>query len=239
MMAGPSCRVGNELLGAARFRVEEFTNGAEEVDGACMGMNIAVENLLEGDVVAVVGFGVFRVLVDDVAVEVDTGEDTLATRVGEEASVCEDAGGGLGIATNRAGGYGDVATELNLLMKETLCTVVSDSNENEVSGLAADLEAEACTGELDEGRSAPAVAGAAGDDALTIFAAYDEGTLLEARDDGDAGCVHCDVIGDATIGGSHQFMENFVGCFDAVIEFGFVGRVGVRADEDGKQDERE
>ena len=187
----------------------------------------------------VVGFGVLDVLVDDVAIEVDAGEEALVAGVGEEAGIGELGGGGLRVATDGAGGYGDVAAELDLVMQETLCAVVGDGYEDEVGGLAADLEAEAGTGELDEGRSAPAMAGAAGDDALAVLTADDEGSFLEAGNDGDAGSVRGYAIGKAVVGGVHEFVKNFMGCIDASIEFGFVSCVGVGADEGGEQYERQ
>ena len=72
--------------------------------------------------------------------------------------------------------------------------------EDEVGGFAACLEAKAGTGELDEGGPAPAMAGAAGDDALAILAANDEGPLLEAGNDGDTGGMLGDLVGDALVG---------------------------------------
>ena len=80
------------------------------------------------------------------------------------------------------------------------------------------------------------MAGAAGDDALAILAADDESGLLEAGDYGYAGCVHGNAVGDAAIGGGHKFVKDFMGCFDTAIEFGFISRMGVRADEGGQQD---
>ena len=74
-------------------------------------------------------------------------------------------------------------------------------DENEIGGLAAGLEAEAGPGHLDEGGSAPAMAGAAGDDSLTILAADDECTFLKAGNDGDAGGFGGDVVGDALVRG--------------------------------------
>jgi hypothetical protein len=116
---------------------------------------------------------------------------------------------------------------------------VGDGYEDEVSTFDADLEAEAGAGELNEGRSAPAMAGAAGDDALTVFAADDEGRFLEAGNNRNAGSVHGYAIGKAMIRGIHKFVKNCMGCIDARIEFGLVSRVGVGADEGGKQYERQ
>ncbi len=67
---------------------------------------------------------------------------------------------------DRTGGNSDVGTELELVVQKTLRGVRSGGYEDEVGGLAANLEAEAGAGELDEGRSAPAMAGAARDDNL-------------------------------------------------------------------------
>ena len=188
---------------------------------------------------AVVRLGVVDVLVDNIAIEVDAGEEALVAGVREEPGVGEDASGGLRIAADWAGGHGYVTAELNLLMQETLCAFVCHCNEDEVGSLATDLEAKAGTGELDEGRSAPAMAGAAGDDALAVFAADDECSFLEAWNNGYAGSMRGYAIGKAVVGGVHEFMKNLMGCIDAGIEFGFVSRVGVGADEGGKHYERQ
>jgi hypothetical protein len=132
----------------------------------------------------------------------------------------------LRVATDRTGGYADVSAELDLVMQKALCAIRGDRYENKRCGLATSLEAEACAGKLDEGRSAPAVTGAACDNALAVLTAYEESGLFEAGDDGDAGRVHGNAVGDAAIGGCHQLMENFVRGFDALIELGFIGGVG-------------
>ena len=202
-----------------------------------MGTNAAIENSVEGDIVTVILFRVLGVLVDDVAVEVDTGEDTLVPRVGKETSVGEYGGGSLGVTADGARSDRDITAELDLVMQKTLSTIVCNGYEDEVCGLTADLKAEAGAGELNEGRSAPAMPGTAGDDALAIFTTDEEGTLLETGDDGNTGCVHGDAIGNAAIGSGHEFMQNFVGCLDTVIKLGVVGRVSVGTNEGGKQDE--
>jgi hypothetical protein len=63
------------LPGAARFRVEELVDGADEVDGGWERLNVALQNPLVGDVPAIVFGGVVLILIDDVAAEVDAGED--------------------------------------------------------------------------------------------------------------------------------------------------------------------
>jgi len=224
------------LLGIACVRVEELVDGTNEVYGARRCGNATGEDFLVGDILAVIGLGVVEVLVDHVAIEVDAGEEALVTGVGEEACVGEFGGGRLGVTTDGASGYGYVCAELDLVMQETLCTCVGDRYKDQVGGLAASLETEAGARQLDEGRSAPAMAGAAGDDALTIFRADNKSTLLEAGNNGDAGSMRGHAIGKAVIGSVHEFVQNCMGCVDARIEFGLVSGVGVGADEGGKQD---
>jgi len=224
------------LLGIACVRVEELVDGTNEVYGARRCGNATGEDFLVGDILAVIGLGVVEVLVDHVAIEVDAGEEALVTGVGEEACVGEFGGGRLGVTTDGAGSYGDIRTQLDLVMQETLCTRVRDRYEDEVGSLAASLEAEAGARQLDEGGSAPAVAGAATDDALAVLSANDEGTLFEAGNNDDAGSMRGYAVGKAVIGGVHEFVKNCMGCVNARIEFGLVGGVGVGADEGGKQD---
>jgi hypothetical protein len=106
--------------------------------------------------------------------------------------------------------------------------VVGDPYENEVRVFTTNLKAEASAGDLNKRGRAPSVAGAARDDSLSVLAAYDKGTFLDAGKDCDAGGVRGDVVGDAFIGCSHEFVENIVGRLDALIEFLRIG--GVRAE---------
>jgi hypothetical protein len=69
------------------------------------------------------------------------------------------------------------------------------------------------------------MAGAAGDDALSVLAADQEGTLLEAGDYCDAGGLRGYVVGDASVWGGHEFVKHHVGRFDAFIELLSVGCV--------------
>ena len=88
MATGPlSCRFDGELLGVACVSVEQFIDGADKVDRAWRCTNAARKDSLVGDIVAVIGLGVVDVLVDDVAVEVDSGEESLVPGVGEEAGI--------------------------------------------------------------------------------------------------------------------------------------------------------
>jgi len=223
------------LLGIACVCTEELVDGANEVDGAWGCWHATRKDLLVGDIVTVIRFGVIDVLVDYVAVEVDAGEEALIAGVGEEASIGQFGGGCLGVTTDGAGSYGDVCAQLELVMQETLGTLVGNRYEDKIGSLAANLEAEAGTGQLNEGRSAPATAGAAADDALAVFGTDDEGSFLEAGDNRDAGSMRGDAVGKAVIGGIHEFVQNCMGCLDASIEFGLVSGVGVGADEGGKQ----
>ena len=203
--------------------VEELTDGCEEVTRGGWWGNAAGEDGLEGEVLAVVVAGVVGVLVDYIAGEVDACEEALAAGVGEDGRVGEFRGGGLRVASDGTGCYGEVAAELNFVLEETLEGVVGGGEEDEVGGLSASLEAKAGSGELDEGRRAPAMAGAAGDDSLTILCADDEGSFFEGGNDGDAGGTGGDVVGDALVGCCHEFVENEIGRFNAFIELLHVG----------------
>ena len=109
-------------------------------------------------------------------------------------------------------------------MEKALEGVVSSTNEDEISGLSPCLKAEASAGQLDEGGRAPAVAGAAADYPLTVLAADDECSLFEAGNHGDAGGLGRDVSWQALVRGVHEFVQDGVRCFDAVVELLHVGR---------------
>jgi hypothetical protein len=108
-------------------------------------------------------------------------------------------------------------------MQKALETVVADGYKNEICRLSTCLKAKAGASKLDEGWCAPAMAGAATDNALTILGTDDEGTFLEAGNDCDAGSLGGDAIWNAFIGGGHKFVKNCVGGVDALVELCFIG----------------
>jgi len=189
-------------------------------------VNAAAQDLFIGDIGAIVGRGVVGVLVDYISGEVNSSKDALVAGVGEEGRVGGFGGGGRGAASDGTGCYGGVAAELDFVVEEALEGVAGGADEDEISRLASGLKTEAGTAKLDEGGSAPAMTGAAGNDALTVLSADKEGALLEARNDGDAGGFGSDVIGDAFVGRIHELMKYLVGGFDAVIELLHVGGGG-------------
>jgi hypothetical protein len=96
---------------------------------------------------------------------------------------------------------------------------VSGRYKDEISRLAANLEAEARSGQLNEGGCAPPTAGTTGDYALTILCADDEGSFLVAGDNSNACRVGGDAIGDPMVGRIHEFVKDHVGGLNAVVEF--------------------
>jgi hypothetical protein len=100
---------------------------------------------------------------------------------------------------------------------------MSGGDEDQVGGLAANLEAEARSGQLNEGGRAPAMASATGDDALSVLCADDKGSLFVSGDDGNAGRVGGDSIGDSMVGGIHEFVKDHLGRLNALVEFLDVG----------------
>ena len=100
---------------------------------------------------------------------------------------------------------------------------MSGRDEDEVGGLAAGLEAETRSGQLNEGGRAPTMAGATGHDALTILSADNEGSFFEARYDGNACRLGGDALRDSFVGGTHEFVKDLMGGLDALVEFRDVG----------------
>src|SRR6202000_2837362 len=80
--------------------------------------------------------------------------------------------------------------------------------QSQVGSLSADLPAEAAAGELDENRSAPAARCAAGSNALAVLCADNEGALLVARDDDDAGGAGKDRGRNALVGRRHDLLNH-------------------------------
>lgn len=211
-----------ELLAGA----EELGDRLDEVAAGERGLDAAAEDGLEGNVFAVVGAGIVLVLIDNVAGEVDASEEALAARVGEKLRVGEDGGGGLRVAADRACGCRDVSAEFDLILQKALEALVVGGDEDEIRGLTAGLEAEACAGHLDEDGGAPAMAGAAGQQTLTVLRSDEEGSLFEAGNDRYAGRLGGDLDGNALIRCGHQFVQDGVGSRDALTDFGGVGSGG-------------
>src|ERR1035441_824771 len=86
------------LLTSARSpaaRVEQLRDGADKVFGARRWRYGSTEDLLEEHRVTVVSGGVVVILIDHIAGEVDSCEDSLVARIGEEACVGKFRGGQL------------------------------------------------------------------------------------------------------------------------------------------------
>src|SRR5208337_2018614 len=148
--------------------------------------HIAAQHVLEVLRRAEVNLGVIPVLAHAGAVEVDAGKQALVARVAEQLGVHLPIGRGLAGATHRSGCGRGVATDFELVLQQVLDAAIVNGYQDEVSGLAADLEPERAASHADEYRRAPSMAGAAGYHALTILRAEYECAFYHARHNGDA-----------------------------------------------------
>ena len=180
--------------------------------------DVALEHGLKVLGLAEVDLRVFLVLGDGGSVEVDAGEEALGAGVAEQFGVHLPVGGGLGAAPDGAGSGRGVAADLELVLEQILQAAVIDGDQDQVRGLSADLQAPGSAGHADKDRGAPALACTAGDHALAILRAEDEGTLDHPGDDGDAGGLLKDVHGDAAVLGGHDLVEDNFGGVDACLE---------------------
>jgi len=96
--------------------------------------------------------------------------------------------------------------------------VLVHGHQDEIGGLTADLPAKAATGELDEDRSAPFFGRAAGGDTLAVLRPDDEGALLIAGYDDDAGGPSQNALRDAFVGRGHHFLDHGLRAGEALIE---------------------
>src|SRR5271170_6625624 len=128
-----------------------------------------MEDVLKGVRRAVVSHGVVVALGDRRPGKINPGEESLAAVIGEEFSVQLPIGRGLRVAPHRTSRGGCVATDFELRFQKVLKALVVDRNQHHIGRLTAELQAKGATAEGDEGRSAPAMAGAAGHYAASIF----------------------------------------------------------------------
>src|SRR6201992_4374738 len=89
-------------------------------------------------------------------------------------------------------------------------SAVTAADQDEVGGLAANLESKAGAGHLNENGSTPTIGSPAACDALAVLTAKDEGALLKARYDDDALCRSGDVQRNTLVRRIHEFVQNGV-----------------------------
>ena len=155
---------GDELLGAGRRG-----HGVFEDDGGATDF-FAVEILVGAIVDAKCG-----------AFEGDAGEESASARVGKNFSSHGDIGLCRGIAADRSSGGARIATELYFAGENALGTAVVHEQENEVGGIAAELETSAAAFKSHHCGSAPGAVecgtAATGHQAATIAATEADGEL--------------------------------------------------------------
>src|ERR1700761_4580504 len=120
---------------------EVMCNGLHEGYRVLGNGDVAFEYGLEGIFLAVVCIGVGVVLAYGSAIKIDTCEEALGTRVGQQLGIELPVCGGFAIAANGAGSGGGVCADLELALEQILKTFFIYGNENEIRGLAADLQA--------------------------------------------------------------------------------------------------
>src|SRR6185437_5476576 len=143
----------DKLNRAGRYGNVTFENGVEVV-------RLAVENL-----------GIFLVLSHAGAVKGDAGEDSFAARVAQQFGVHLPVGGCLAAASHRSGGGRGVGADFEFVLQQILKAALVNGDEDERCRLAANLKSERTAGHTNEDRPAPAMAGTARNQALTVLGA--------------------------------------------------------------------
>jgi hypothetical protein len=107
---------------------------------------------------------------------------------------------------------------LNLSLKQILHATVIHGNQNQVRGLAADLEAEGTAGHADKHRRAPAVAGAARDHALAVLRAHEETRLSSCWEQPPRRWPSEECCWERSVIGAHDLVQNHLGRVDAALQ---------------------
>ena len=175
------------------------------------GLDVAFEDVLEGDLAAVPLFGGIVVLLEFGTVQRGSDEGAFGGGVGEDSGFVSGVGGGG--AANGTGGGGNVGAELDVSFKQVGHALIIHDEHDEVGALTADLRSPAHAGNGERCGSAPHVVGVlAGGDAGSVLAADDEGSFDELGDHGDALGAFEDVVGHALIGrGAGEVLDSFGG----------------------------
>ncbi len=208
--------VGHVLGG---FLVEEVDQGAARSGNA----DAALADDFEGGEAAAVDFGVGHiVLAKGGAFEGDAGEEAAGAGIAEDFRAHGDVAGGGGVAALGAGGSGGVNAEFDFAFHHGFGALGIHDQEDEIGGLAAELEADAQAFEAHHGGRAPGagvmLAAAADHGAFAGIAADAHGEFDDGGDDDDALGLIEQVDGDV-IGNVENFLEDRAAVFKA---FGFL-----------------
>jgi len=166
---------------------EVVSHVADKFNCAWRHRHIAFQDILKVLWCAKVDLSVVPVLAHAGAVEVNAGKQALVALVAQQLSVHLPVSGGLAGAAHRSGRSRSVAPDFEFVLQEILKSAVVYGHQDEVSGLAANLEAERSARHADEDGRTPSMAGAAGYHALPVLRAEYERALHHARNHGDAG----------------------------------------------------
>lgn len=164
---------------------------------------------------AVHGFVAAGVSFDDGAAEADSSEDAFAARVGEDFGVEGEIGIGGCLSADRSCSHRCIGAELELVVEQAVQGAVIHEEQHEVGGRAADLITDAAAFHGEEDGRAPAMGGAARGHSPAVVSSEDKGELGISGDDGDAFGFTEQIVGNASVGGLHDFAEDLCGAVGA------------------------
>jgi hypothetical protein len=152
--------------------------------------------------------------------ERNTREQSARARIGE--NFCAEGHIGLGgcVPADWSGGSGSVAADLHFAGENAAGGALAHEEQNEVGGLATELDPEAAAFESHHAGSAPRTAhvwaAATRHDAATVARADDKCSLENRGKDDDAVSFVDDALRDV-VGDVHDFFHDSAGVFDAIL----------------------
>jgi hypothetical protein len=192
----------------------------------CIGRrkNVALKDLFETVWSSVETFCVIRALAYHCAVEIDSREETLAARIGQQFGIEFPVRSGLRIAADRTSRSSSVAANLELALEQVLKSFVIHRDQNQVGRLSTDLKTKGTAGKGDERWSTPTVSRATGYHSAPVLTAQNECSFLEAGYDADTRRLLHDLLRNTLVWGHHDLVESRLGIGQALIDRGFVAR---------------
>src|SRR5947209_14199378 len=151
--------------------------------------DLAIQDLCERHLFSIQVIGSLVVLLHLGAVDINTCEQALRVRVGQDFRIQLPVSVSRCFTANRTSGRACVNANFEFAGKQLLRTFVIHHQHQQVGGLTADLCAPASAAKEHRRRSAPSVTvagGTAGSEATAITAAESQGSLLFARDSNNA-----------------------------------------------------
>src|SRR5262245_1156947 len=169
---------------------------------------LTLQHVLGSRVIAISRFHVAIVERDDRAFEFESGEQAFAARIRQYLGVEPQIGRSPGLTPYWTSRDRSVSAQLEFALEQTAHPVVADEEQDEVSGLPADLKSDAPAFQIEVGRITPPVFIPATGHPASAAPSDDEAGFEYLRKDGDALSFVQHAHGNRLVRRGHDLLKN-------------------------------